>query len=76
MTMTLIADAPVDLDAEGFMTNPEQWNGVIAEEIAHANGIPELTDRTGWSCASCASGSSRRAPHRRSVRSARSPVSP
>ena len=45
MTMTLIADAPVDVDAEGFMTNPEQWNETIAEAIARENGIPELTDR-------------------------------
>jgi tRNA 2-thiouridine synthesizing protein E len=45
MTMTLIADAPVDVDAEGFLTNPEQWNRQIAQAIASANGIPELTDR-------------------------------
>jgi dissimilatory sulfite reductase related protein len=45
MTMTLIADAPVDVDAEGFLTNPEQWNERIAEEIARQNGIAELTDR-------------------------------
>jgi tRNA 2-thiouridine synthesizing protein E len=45
MTMTLIADAPVDVDAEGFLTNPEQWNEQIAEAIAAANGIPALTDR-------------------------------
>ncbi len=45
MTTTLIADAPVDVDAEGFMTNPEQWNEKIAEAIAAANGVPELTDR-------------------------------
>ena len=45
MTMTLIADAPVDVDAEGFMTDPEQWNETIAEAIAHQHGIPELTDR-------------------------------
>ena len=45
MTTTLIADAPVDLDAEGFLTDPGQWNERIAEEIALANGIPELTDR-------------------------------
>ena len=30
MTMTLIADAPVDVDAEGFLTDPEQWNEQIA----------------------------------------------
>jgi dissimilatory sulfite reductase related protein len=45
MTMTLIADAPVDVDAEGFLTDPEQWNERIAEEIAWQNGIAELTDR-------------------------------
>ena len=45
MTMTLIADAPIDVDDEGFMTDPDQWNETIAEAIARANGIPELTDR-------------------------------
>jgi dissimilatory sulfite reductase related protein len=45
MTMTLIGDAPVDVDAEGFMTNPDQWNETIAEAIACENGTPELTDR-------------------------------
>ena len=45
MTMTLIADAPVDVDAEGFMTDPDQWNETIAAAIARENGIPELTDR-------------------------------
>ncbi len=45
MTMTLIAEAPVDLDAEGFLTDPEQWNEQIAQAIAAENGIPELSDR-------------------------------
>jgi dissimilatory sulfite reductase related protein len=45
MTTTLIADAPVDVDAEGFLTDPTQWNEQIAESIAAENGIPELTDR-------------------------------
>ena len=45
MTMTLIADAPVNVDAEGFMTDPEQWNEQIARAIARENGVPELTDR-------------------------------
>ena len=45
MTMTLIADAPVDVDAEGFLTNPEQWNEQIARAIAAGSGVPELTDR-------------------------------
>jgi tRNA 2-thiouridine synthesizing protein E len=45
MTMTLIAEAPVDVDTEGFLTDPTQWNEQIAEAIAAGNGIPELTDR-------------------------------
>ena len=45
MTMTLIADAPVDVDAEGFLTDPGQWNEQIAEELAHQSGITELTER-------------------------------
>ena len=45
MTTTLIAECPVDLDAEGFMTNAEQWNEQIARAIASQNGIPELSDR-------------------------------
>ena len=45
MTMALIADAPIDLDAEGFMTEPGQWNEQIAQAIAARNGVPELTER-------------------------------
>jgi TusE/DsrC/DsvC family sulfur relay protein len=45
MTMTLIADAPVEVDPEGFLLDPEQWNVTIAEAIAREDGIPELTDR-------------------------------
>ena len=45
MTMTLIADAPVDVDAEGFLTDPQQWSERLAEQIARENGIPELTER-------------------------------
>ena len=45
MTTTLIADAPVDVDAEGFLTDPAQWNERIAEAIAAENGIPVLSER-------------------------------
>jgi tRNA 2-thiouridine synthesizing protein E len=45
MTTSLIADRPVRVDAEGFLTAPEEWSAEIGEEIARANGIPELTDR-------------------------------
>jgi len=45
MTTTLIADAPVDVDAEGFLADPAQWNEQIAQAIAAQNGIPELTEQ-------------------------------
>ncbi len=45
MTATLIAETSVDVDSEGFLTNPEQWNEQLAEQIARENGVPELTER-------------------------------
>jgi dissimilatory sulfite reductase related protein len=45
MTTPLIADAPVDVDGEGFLIDPQQWNEQLARAIAAQNGIPELTDR-------------------------------
>ena len=43
-TLTML-DAALDVDAEGFLQNPEQWNDALAVEIARENGIPELTER-------------------------------
>ena len=43
-TMTY-ADTAVDVDAEGFMTDPSQWNEGVAAAIAAEAGIGELTDR-------------------------------
>jgi TusE/DsrC/DsvC family sulfur relay protein len=45
MTPPILEGAPVDLDAEGFFRKPEQWTREMADEIAHASGIDELTDR-------------------------------
>jgi TusE/DsrC/DsvC family sulfur relay protein len=45
MTTTMIAETSVDVDAEGFLTDPQQWNDQLAEQIARENGIPELTTR-------------------------------
>ena len=39
--MTTIYD--VRTDAEGFLQDPAEWNEELAEEIARANGISELT---------------------------------
>ena len=46
-TMTM-AGHDIDVDAEGFLQNPQQWSKDIAREIASQNGIDELTDRH-WS---------------------------
>jgi tRNA 2-thiouridine synthesizing protein E len=45
MTATLIANKTVDVDAEGFLTDPAQWDDELAEQIARDNGVSELTDR-------------------------------
>jgi tRNA 2-thiouridine synthesizing protein E len=45
MTTVTLAGAPVQVDAEGFLVDPEQWTREIGEEIARANGIEKLTDR-------------------------------
>ncbi len=43
-TMTYAGSA-VDVDAEGFLADPGQWNEQVAAEIAAEAGIGELTDR-------------------------------
>ncbi len=35
----------VALDAEGFLVDPDAWNHEVALKMAHALGIPELTER-------------------------------
>ena len=45
MTTTLIDGTPVDVDAEGFLTDPAQWNEDLARSIAEENGVAALTDR-------------------------------
>ena len=45
MSATMIAGKRLDVDAEGFLTDPSQWSEELAEEIAHENGIAELTER-------------------------------
>jgi tRNA 2-thiouridine synthesizing protein E len=45
MTATLIANRPVDVDAEGFLTDPMQWDEELAEQIARDAGGPALTER-------------------------------
>ncbi len=45
MSTATYAGTAVEIDAEGFMTDPDQWNEQIAEQIAVENGVDELTDR-------------------------------
>jgi TusE/DsrC/DsvC family sulfur relay protein len=45
MTATLIANKMVDVDGEGFLSDPAEWDEALAEELAHGAGIDELTDR-------------------------------
>jgi tRNA 2-thiouridine synthesizing protein E len=45
MTATLIANTTVDVDGEGFLTDPTEWSEKLASEIASGAGIPELTER-------------------------------
>ena len=45
MTTQTIAGQAIDVDDEGFLTDPQQWTPEIGAEIARENGIPELTDR-------------------------------
>lgn len=42
--MTALAEISVNLDTEGFMTNPDEWSRDIAEAFAAELGI-ELTPR-------------------------------
>jgi tRNA 2-thiouridine synthesizing protein E len=45
MSTVTLADSTVEVDAEGFLVDANEWNARIAEEIARANGIEQLTDR-------------------------------
>ena len=40
-----LLNTSVDVDAEGFLQKPEQWNEELALEIARQAGIPDLNDR-------------------------------
>jgi len=43
MSTATIAGHAVEVDAQGFMTDPNEWTPDIAREIARQNGIDPLT---------------------------------
>jgi tRNA 2-thiouridine synthesizing protein E len=45
MTTATYAGLSVEVDAEGFLQNHQEWTKEIAAEIAANTGIEELTDR-------------------------------
>ena len=44
MTTVVIAEKPVDVDADGFLEHPEQWTEEIGTQIAHDAGIESGTN--------------------------------
>jgi len=45
VSTTTYAGTTVEVDAEGFMTDPSRWDERIAAAIAAEAGVGELTDR-------------------------------
>ncbi len=45
MTIDTIAGTEIELNDEGFLVDPTQWNDDIAVELARREGIDPLTDR-------------------------------
>jgi tRNA 2-thiouridine synthesizing protein E len=45
MSTTTIAGTAVELNAEGFFVDPNQWTRDVAVEMATEDGISTLTDR-------------------------------
>jgi tRNA 2-thiouridine synthesizing protein E len=41
----MLAGRDIEVDAEGFLQNPEQWDRTVGEEIAAGAGISPLTDQ-------------------------------
>ena len=44
MTITTVAGHDVDVNDEGFFVHPEQWCEEMADELARAEGLDDLSD--------------------------------
>jgi TusE/DsrC/DsvC family sulfur relay protein len=45
MSTATYAGTQVEVDAEGFLTQPDQWTREMGEQIAAENGIAQLSER-------------------------------
>ncbi len=45
MSTTMLAGHSVEVNDEGFFTDPDAWTEDMAPELAKAEGIDELTDK-------------------------------
>ena len=52
MTTKAYAGTEVDVNDEGFFTDPDQWRAEMAPEIAREAGVGDLTDRH-WQVIDC-----------------------
>ena len=70
MATKTIASKTVQVNEEGYMTNPAEWDKDIAVELAKEEGIPELTT-THWKvidyCRKTAASSGGAAPTLRNI---------
>ena len=44
MPTTTIAGIPVEINDDGFFTDPDQWTEAMAPELARTEGIDDLTE--------------------------------
>lgn len=44
MSLVKLGNFEIEMDGDGFIVDPSQWNRELAAEIAKADGIEELSD--------------------------------